>query len=378
MSASSIGAVQTGSATFDFDIIPTSPHYLDLLRSLEAAGLSENVCDEKYASLTVSEAKALPKSEYIKIPQKSEAWLWLRSQAMGTASSVGKFIPNVGKKYTSSRDVAHHWVEFLEEKRSGKRYPLPPIGNMHAEWGKKHEDVALAHFSLVTGWKMVQVGTIKLTYGEILTIARDLFPPEEHARMCKIVTNHDNYLLISPDGIIEHPKTGEKIGMLEIKCSSAFYHLPCEETGKVIWHHNMDSKMWPEPEDVPYYYLVQMSLQALSGWVQYGMNTDCRMWITRWSPHMFVTHQFKYYHLFRHGIYNAIYYYHMFNKEGKSSLSDSDEQWLLQGCKRHYVELVTNCVETETHDISTWYPEFDLYMATTRHFKWNYLDDASP
>ena len=166
-------------------------------------------------------------------------------------------------------------------------------------WGVGYEDPALIHFAVQNMLAVTQVGTIQLPLSYILQLHTGT-PPH--------IELHNPHLLISPDGMVHKPGTTQYIGMLEIKCISPFHHIPFPDN-TLGWVEDMQSRQWHHPAQIPFVYMVQMGLQAISGLYRFHMTPQDTMWFIRWSPHGFSQFHVTFDKLIPFGIIAAIIYF---------------------------------------------------------------------
>src|SRR3989344_3818469 len=197
---------QIGSCKFKFDIITSSRIFQHHMQQMENRFL--NICDDALSNLTAEEIQQLDRNQYQNIVQKSSTWLTLRSEADGTASSVGKYIKGP-PTYPSFEDIRTSW----EEKKLPFRKTHPMIG--HMRWGVGYEDPALVHFALYNNVNVTQIGTIRVDLEDILTIGNELFPEWKiHEKWRNEgLTVEGKHLLISPDGLVSHDTSEKYSGM---------------------------------------------------------------------------------------------------------------------------------------------------------------------
>lgn len=368
------GAIQQwGSTVFKFNLIKDSPKYQEMVKELEDRGLCENECDHLYDNLAEDGLAKLDSNLYIKVYQKTATWLALRARALGTASSVGKFIPIECIPYCGWKKASEEWAKKLWDEGSG--FKTGAAQQAHMDSGVASEDIAMHHFSKHTGYKVSQIGTIRLSYLEIEEVGQQLCGEWESfgEQWDKSLIRAEDYLLISPDGIVYQPPKlgGERIGMLEIKCISPFHHQTTPD-GMVTWAADMTRRMWFSFEQVPFYYVTQMALQALAGWSFYRMNSDDMMWLIRWYPDGFSLYNVRFYHLFKLGIWVARYYrwlkMRVVRGANPGEVQRVENEFLKARVEEAYLEVKANH-QYEFVELKGWYPEFSLYRELTRLFK---------
>jgi hypothetical protein len=93
--------------------------------------------------------------------------------------------------------------------------------------------------------------------------------------------------------------------MLEIKCISPFHHVE-SESGHLTWVDDMEKRQWSKPKEIPYVYVTQICMQAISGLLRLQMDKDHTMWFMRWSPIGFSEFKINFYELVRMGIASSL------------------------------------------------------------------------
>ena len=388
--------LQIASTSFMFDIIKNSPVFKQLLKLAIKFDLVRDLCDSSLSELTEEDALELNFMKYINVPQKSLLWFLLRALADGTASSVGKFIKGP-KAYPTVDQISKYWKDKLQKKPFEKTHVM----NGHMSWGVGYEDPALLHFAQDLKVCVSQVGTIRVDLSLIIKLGRIVFkdklPDTGHLEI------KGKHLLVSPDGLVSKPqsktaeeyshikttmpKKSEMLGMLEIKCISPFHYM--ETNDKFLeWTDDMETRQWWKPEDIPFVYIVQMCMQALSGVARFGMNGDKTMWFIRWSPHgmSIFTLPFKY--LIRLGIVSALQYFSLIQRvkstdqlEGMFEYSklinpnangtEVEKQLSIMIAENYSV--LMNHITHRYVEIDS-YPEFDTYYKATQYFKFKVPD----
>jgi hypothetical protein len=295
---------------FDFNMVTESDIFrnrwkeavkADLIRDLTRSDLSE-----------IPDPDSIHQNDYIHVVQKSQTWLYLRGQANGTASSVGKYLRNE-MPFPKVPELNQHWVDRLENVPFQKT----DLTNAHMGWGVANEDIALLSFASQIGLCVNQVGTIRVPFRYINDLFQDYFP-NAPAYPYKIDQEH---LLISPDGLVAKPEQQSEyyhlsprlVGMLEIKCMSPFHHL-LSDRGNLEWATNFAKRMWKETSHIPFVYQVQMSLQALSGRYFLNMTDSDTMYFVRWAPYGFSQFEFRFGDLFRAGAVASALYFRMYRR----------------------------------------------------------------
>ena len=385
--------LQIADTSFMFDIITSSPAFKVLLSEAIKLDLVRDQCDTSLAELEKNEVMKIPFKRYINVPQKSMVWFILRSLADGTASTVGKFIKGP-TRYPTFDQVLKCWKDKIQEKPFEKTHTM----NGHMNWGVGYEDPALLHFAKDHKVCVSQVGTIRVDLSLIIKLGKLVF--KDNLPNTSYLVVEGKHLLVSPDGLVSKPivktvdeqlhirttmpKKSEMLGMLEIKCISPFHYM--ESNDKFLeWTDDMETRQWWCPEDIPFVYIVQMCMQALSGVARFGMNGDKTMWFIRWSPHgvSIFTLQFK--HLIRLGIPAALQYFSliqrvtrldqldgMFEYTGSQANGTEEEKQLNRMIVDNYKELMNHVTHRYLKIDS--YPEFDTYYKVTQYFKFKVPD----
>ena len=126
------------------------------------------------------------------------------------------------------------------------------------------------------------------------------------------------------------------------------------------------------PKEIPYVYLTQICLQAISGLARLNMTDEMTMWFIRWSPIGFSEFKIGFKPLIKMGILSAILY--ILLKRRIKSVQDlplcytSIEEAIVKEMHKYYQEIM----ETMQHryvDHSNLYPEFKIYKQITENFK---------
>lgn len=358
-------AWQIGSSEFWFSIITDSATFKRYNQFAEDRYMSVNICRE---------GEPANEKDFIHVIQKSETWLRLRAESSGTASALGKYIKGP-PMYPNERQITDAW----RDKLAGAGFHAEHTTRGHMKWGVGYEDPALIHFAVENMLAVSQVGTIKVPLSCFLKLA------DEYSIPIVIDTTLDPEfnLLISPDGVVsrrppEVPKFTEDgipegiIGMLEIKCISPFHHVENED-GTLSWVDDMERRQWYSPREIPWGYVVQICVQAISGLHRLGMTGEDTMWFIRWSPLGFSEFRIAFKHLVPLGILTTFLYYTV-----KARIkSDSDlpfgyetdvEKELYRGMTREYDRLM-GLMTHRYVDHSGLYPEFAVYRKCTDRFR---------
>lgn len=360
---------------FNFNIIyDTEAHKNNMLRA-ETEDYIRDICDPSLSNLTDDEIDKLDENKYINVVQKSDTWLNLRARSCGTASKVGIYIFNRYVKFARICDVKKAWYEKLKNDPFKKTH----VVSGHMNWGVTYENTALIHLAFEENVGVTQVGSIKVTLDDILELGKYIY--KEKWIDLKLCTK-DKYLLVSPDGIVgrREPicKSTEQysklIGMLEIKCISPFYHLETDE-GLLRWviDGNFNKRQWNSPEEIPYVYVIQQALQAISGVTFYRMKKTDTMWFIRWSPLNMSVFTFKFGDLIELGTCYSNLYFSLYNRthtaedvEKLYPLS-ADEAIVEKQIEDAYLKLMKNCTYKKVS--FDCYPEFMDYYNSTKNNK---------
>jgi YqaJ-like viral recombinase domain len=369
--------LQLASNRFRFDIITSSRDYKDKLKEATDRGLYFNVCRE------MKEEDLSSDGEYIHVIQKSPLWLKLRSQAMTTASSMGKYIKAPTTNHTYD-EIEEAW----KDKLNGVGFEKTHVVRGHMNWGVGYEDPALIDFALHKSLSVAQVGTIKLPVSFIGALYRKLTGEDE-----KIFSKYlDKYFLVSPDGVVysegvsnltdNSGKLIPPVGMLEIKCISPFFHKEDADTQKLTWVPNMNSRQWFSPYDIPWVYLVQMCLQAISGVHRFKMNGDRTMWFLRWSPYGFSVFDLQFKLLVRLGVYVTAKFlrvYEATNIDNLHTLRELDLTPEISALNKNIQKIYGEIMSTTKHSYIEHrdkFSEFHLYYDITKNFEFVVEDET--
>lgn len=361
-----------------YDVITKSYNFCRYRTYAEKHGLVRDVC-------CLSKMDQMPdnKDDYIKVVQKSELWLYLRAQAAGTASSIGKLIKSVSM-YPTYADVTALWLEKI------KKVPFKKtsVVSGHMKWGVGYEDPALIHFAVKNNLVVAQVGTVSLPMSYMLDIMDQHLTPDECDVLMTLVEKHpsikDKHFLVSPDGIVGRPDNGdpgelpkEQVGMLEIKCISPFHHI-ANDDDTLSWVADMETRQWYRPGEIPYVYVTQTTLQAISGLLRFGHTADSTMWLMRWSPIGFSEFKNSYKPLIRMGIVTSVLYLAL----AARIRTEADLPFCYTKDEAPVEKLLASCyrdvLSSTTHryvDHYNLYPEFQVYREVTQNFKFRESGD---
>ena len=365
---------QLGKAAFNFEIITKSPNFIKYSDYARCHGLVRDICDDTLQP----DNPTLPVDKYLNVVQKSDTWFTLRARADATASSVGKKIKGP-TMYPTIEQVSQHWEDMLLSK------PFETTHTMrgHMKWGVDYEDPALIHFAVENGLSVAQVGTIYVPLSYIIDLRESYDLPELTPYLgmgnysIQSMADHGAHLLVSPDGLVGLPDEGEYselpeqlVGMLEIKCISPFHHVEnSDET--LSWVDNMERRQWASPRGIPFVYIVQICMQAMSGLYRLNMTREHTMWFMRWSPIGFSEFKIAFEPLVRMGVVATVLYFQL--KQRIQSLDDlpleyTPVEWeLYELLHREYIN-ITNVMTHRYVAHETLYPEFSTYRKVTEHF----------
>ena len=362
---------QLASESFMFDIVTNSINFKKYKSFAEKYGLVRDVC--KYSSM--DELPLINNETYLNVVQKSPLWLHLRNIAAGTASSVGKCIKGP-PMYPTIEQVSETW----QDKINHAPFEVTHTTAGHMKWGVEYEDPALIHFACANMLSVVQVGTVHLPFSFILSIVEQYLPTEESLlvkKAAKLITTNEHFL-VSPDGVVGEPDDGQpdelpkKLkGMLEIKCISPFHHVETED-GYLIWVDNMESRQWHRAKEIPYVYVTQICLQAISGLLRLNMTRDDTMWFMRWSPIGFSEFKIGFEPLIKMGILSTLLYLMLktrLKSESDLPLAYTPEEIPIVRLMSKYYEEVTGLMTHRYVNHTNIYPEFQIYRKITENFK---------
>jgi hypothetical protein len=356
---------QLSKESFDFDIITRTRNFNRYAKTAKKNGLVRDITD-----LTLSDVQSVPLDNYLNIEQKSKTWFKFRSEADGTASSVGKKIKGP-TMYPTMAQVSEQWEDLLTKK------PFEVTHTMagHMKWGVGYEDPALVHFAVDNMLSVVQCGTIHMPLNFVLGLAEEYVSPDllVHKKFLEKHIPSSAHLLVSPDGLVGYPDDGlyeeiptELLGMLEIKCISPFHHV--EENGTLVWVDDMETRQWYSAGEIPFVYITQICMQALSGLHQLDMTKDHTMWFMRWSPIGFSEFRIAFGPLVKMGIIATMLYFRLKYRLDLDSLPieyTAEESELSNALFYAYHEVLEQmCHRYVRHE--NLYPEFQTYKDCTQ------------
>jgi len=371
-------SMQLSSSKFWFGVITESNTFRKYRNFAIKQDLVRDICSDE-----ITDKKGnIPLDDYLYVIQKSEKWLKLRAEAQATASSIGKFIKGP-TMYPTMTDVSDHWMEKIH------KVPFKTTHTMrgHMKWGVGYEDPALIHFAVENMLCVTQVGTIHVPLKFIYSLAKEYVTEWEKVLPYVDMSFDESYhLLISPDGVVGVPDpeaADDKIlsenllGMLEIKCISPFHHM--EDTDdKLVWVDDMETRQWMHPREIPMGYIIQICLQAISGYWRLDMNGEHTMWFMRFSPKGFSQFEIKFKDLISVGILSTALYFSLH----KRILLESDlplvytkgESIIANALSKEYKKLVDKMTHKYV-SLENLYPEFYVYRKCTERHKFEVTSD---
>lgn len=374
-------AWQLGKLGFKFDIISKSRSFQKYQAFAEKLNLSPNLCRLSDVSL----ATKLTLDDYLYIVQKSPLWLYLRSKASGTASSLAKYIKGPCL-YPDEKQVAEAWADKLAHVPFEKTHTVAG----HMRWGVGYEDPALIHFAVDRLVRVAQVGCIHLPLSYLLDLAREQFPaliPLIDTLETKDTDGNDKCLLVSPDGMVMACDPAQKndtmefnpdelIGMLEIKCISPFHHMP-ESDGLLSWVDDMETRQWYTPRKIPFVYVTQICSQALSGIYKYNMKPEHTMWFIRWSPAGFSEFNIQFKDLVPMGLIATILYFSLLQRveQPEDSAYIPAEMPAVAELSRCYNNIMDK-MEHRYVSLDGLYPEFYTYQECTQRYHFSAWEEG--
>jgi hypothetical protein len=365
---------QVATDEFMFDIITDSPSFKRYQRFAEKHGLVRDVCTLS----SMDDLSKITEDSYLNVIQKSPLWLYLRNIAAGTASSVGKCIKGP-PMYPTIQQISEAWID----KINHAPFIAEHTTRGHMQWGVGYEDPALVHFACANMLTVVQVGTVRLPMSFIMKVAQQYLTPEDfkivkHAHSLLLLPDTDEHFLVSPDGVVGEPDGGpadqlplKLRGMLEIKCISPFHHIESED-GSLLWVDDMEKRQWHRPGQIPYVYLTQICMQAISGLMRLDMDGESMMWFMRWSPIGFSEFKIKFEPLVRMGIVSTLLFLMLKNRiktEADLPLAYTDYETPVVKLLHKYYDIIMTNMDHRYVNHSSLYPEFNIYQKVTERFK---------
>ena len=373
--------MQLAQREFMFEIITDSYNFKKYSAFAEKHNLIRDVCCYKDVD------KKLEIDDYLKVVQKSPLWLHLRNLASGTASSLGKYIKGP-PRYPTIEQVSEAW----SEKICKKPFEVTHTMAGHMTWGVGYEDPALVHFACENYLAVAQVGTIKLPFSFIKDIAPDYLTKEElklFSSSLELLESLEEHFLVSPDGVVGEAKEGDAhgdiksqlpekiIGMLEIKCISPFHHIETDD-GYLTWADNMEKRQWHKPGEIPYVYVTQTCLQAISGLCRLNMTDKDTMWFIRWSPIGFSEFKISFQPLVKMGILSCLLFLMLKNRiKSESDLPlvyTPEELRIVKILDIAYTSVITNMTHRYVNHANL-YECFKTYYKVTERFNFKVSKD---
>lgn len=248
------------------------------------------------------------------------------------------------------------------------------------QWGVGYEDPALIHFACANMLSVAQVGTIRLPMSYIMTVAEKYLTPEDLQIVKKaraLLPDTDEHFLVSPDGVVGKPDDGPEdqlpetlLGMLEIKCISPFHHVETAE-GRLVWVDDMEKRQWHRPKEIPYVYLTQICMQAISGLMRLNMDGESTMWFMRWSPIGFSEFKINFEPLIRMGIVSTLLFLmlkHRIKTEADLPLKYMTYEMPVVNLLHKYYAVIMKEMGHRYVNHSNLYPEFKIYQKVTERF----------
>lgn len=360
------------NSKFYFDVISKTQYYKDHFDRCKEEDYVRDICNTK---LTRTNSR----DDYINVVQKSSLWLKLRSVSHGTASSLGKYIP--GSKWSTPETLNQEWDDKIKKKPFEKTQTM----EAHMAWGNEYEDLALMCFAEQYKLCVTQVGTIRVDFEDIHDNYCLYFPELPELITNKIAKEKDYHLLISPDGIVgkrdkkhkKYTKMSKNLtGMLEIKCMSPFHH---EENfrGNLVWAEDMEKRQWYTNEDIPYVYLIQMCLQALSGVIELNMTFNDIMYFERWSPKGFSVFKLPFYNIFKIGTLANELYFSILNRSNEEDFIAyplNEKEQIVSEKMQHEIDRLFLKISHTYHSIEQVHPYYEIfqnYYQETQHKEFN-------
>lgn len=362
---------QLAPETFDFDIITRSRNFTQYQEHAKRMGLVRDVCRKE---LNDVEKDHVSLDDYLYIEQKSPTWFRFRAAADGTASSVGKKLKGP-TMYPTMEQVSDAWKDMLSDA------PFVVTHTMagHMKWGVGYEDPALIHFAVDNKLSVAQVGTVHLPLSYILDLVSKYVPElSSHAEFLRRHADPEAHLLVSPDGVVGFPDEGldeemptELLGMLEIKCISPFHHMEDHHTNTLVWVDDMEARQWFHPGQIPFVYVSQICLQAISGLHRLDMNDDHTMWFIRWSPIGFSEFSINFGPLVKMGIVISLLYFHLklrVTSLEQLPLTYTPEEEELSHHLHECYQYVMDVIRHRYVSHKDLYPEFQTYQQCTQRY----------
>ena len=165
--------------------------------------------------------------------------------------------------------------------------------------------------------------------------------------------------------------------MLEIKCISPFHHVEAAD-GTLKWVDDMERRQWTRPEEIPFGYIIQICLQAISGYYRCAMHGGSTMWFMRWSPKGFSEFKVAFRDLIDLGIVATGLYFSLYERIKKSedlpvkynAIENALHSQMVQ-CYKHVMANMSH--RYVAHELL--YPEFQVYRRCTEFYKFKVRDE---
>ena len=372
---------QIAKEDFDFDIVTRSTGFQKYKKHAEKQGLVRDICDPSLSDETLE----VPVENYINVAQKSAQWFKLRKAAGGTASSVGKMIKGP-LSYPTTEQINDKWLD----KITNAPFVVTHTMRGHMKWGVGYEDPALIHFAVDNNLSVVQVGTIYTPLSYIISLIPEYFNDTEQKTLQSLIqclTVGDAHLIVSPDGLVGTPDGGaytdipsELVGMLEIKCISPFHHIE-EKNSSLSWVDNMETRQWYTAREIPFVYVIQICLQAISGLYHLDMTSENTMWFMRWSPSGFSEFSMPFEYIVRIGIMASLLYFSLIQRiKAETDLPfqyNAIEMPVSTLLNKYYFDLVDSKMSHRYVELDKLYPEFFTYQKYTERFRFKVKGDST-
>jgi hypothetical protein len=368
--------LQLATCAFDFDLIRQTRLYKKYDAFALEADLVRDICRQS----TTDDPDTTDYLSFLYVIQKSPKWLTLRAAAQATASSIGKYIKSP-TYFPTTAQLTEAWMEKITAAPFRKTHAM----TAHMKWGVTYEDSALMHFAVENMFCVVQVGTIRVPVAYVYSLNTD---PEVAPFLTGV--NPDWHLLISPDGIVQKPdqsqtqtQTGPPseladtlLGMLEIKCISPFHHVEAAD-GTLKWVEDMEKRQWSQATEIPFGYIIQICLQAISGYYRCDMNGDHTMWFIRWSPKGFSEFKIPFQDLVPLGITATALYFCLYDRihtPADLPVKYTTRENILHGRMVHHYNAVMTKMVHRYVSHEELYPEFSTYRKCTQFYKFKVRD----
>jgi hypothetical protein len=154
--------------------------------------------------------------------------------------------------------------------------------------------------------------------------------------------------------------------MLEIKCISPFHHKE-NDAGDLTWVDTMEKRQWHKAEEIPFGYIIQICLQAISGYHRLKMHGDHIMWFIRWSPKGFSEFQIPFKDLIQLGVLSSLLYFSLYARlKAQSELHYTAAEMAIHHKLVQEYKKVTTAMKHRYVSHSDLYPEFAMYQKCTK------------